>query len=347
MSEPALSAAARFLGTLPMFSDLTESEIEELAWTARPFRLDAGDFLCRQGAPADEMFCIASGRLSLSVRVGGTEETRIAVLEAGSIVGESALVERGVRSASVVVLEQATGYALHRRGFDVLRATFRPSAAKVLRRLASLVSERLAGAVPDRTERPAGAQLRDMSRFRAPAVELDRENLQRLPPLASFTSEELEVLLRATHKLTLPRGTVLFHEHDPPGASFITVRGAVEISIERDGRRQKLALQGPGKMFGEAGLFSDRNRAATCSARENSVLLELDRAAFDRLFQQDSVVAFKLLDVAVGLLIDLMRKAATRQVWFRGRARPSAAPAAASTPPLEPPAPARPPTSRG
>jgi CRP/FNR family transcriptional regulator, cyclic AMP receptor protein len=310
------SDAGRFLGTLPIFSDLTPSEVEELAWAARPFRLEAGDFLFHQGAPANEVCCVERGRLVLTVRVGGSEQRRIGVLNAGSIVGEAALVDRALRSASAVAAEPTSGYALHHRAFDVLRATYRPSALKVLRRIAGLISARLAGAVPSHVGRSHAGGLVDLGQYRHPATDLDRENLRRLPALGEFEPDELSVLLESSHQLVLPKGTILFHEGDPPGSCFITVRGAAELFVEDAGRRQKLALRGPGKMFGEAGLFSDRHRAATGWVRENSVLLELERAAFDRLFSDEPVVAGKFLESAIQLLIDLMRSAAVRQAWF-------------------------------
>jgi CRP-like cAMP-binding protein len=83
----------------------------------------------------------------------------------------------------------------------------------------------------------------------------------------------------------------------------------------------KLALQGPGTMFGEAGLFSGRPRSATGWAREDSILLEIDRPAFDRLFEEHSIVAFKFFDAAIVLLTELMRRALVRQAWFETERR--------------------------
>ena len=140
--------AAGFLRTLPLFASLSDAEVAELAWTAQPFRLETGEFLCRQGAGAEEMYCIESGRVALSVMVGGTDENIIGYRERGCIVGETALVDGGIRSASVRATEPTCGWSLHRRGLDVLRATHRPSAAKVLRQIAGIISDRIALLIP-------------------------------------------------------------------------------------------------------------------------------------------------------------------------------------------------------
>ena len=307
----------RFLRTLPLFAGLSDSEVAELSWAGQAFRLEAGEFLFRQDAAADDIYCVESGRLAISIKVGGSVEKTIAYIAAGSIVGESALVDGGIRSASACATEPTRGWCLHRRGFDALRAAYRPSAAKVLRQLAGVISDRIAPPSPaPQLGRGTLAARIDLAPFRQSTRDLNRQNLQRLSALKEFTPDELEEFLAELNQLHVPRGTVLFREGDPQGSCFITVRGAVEVCIERDGTRRKLALQGPGGMFGEASLFTERPRGATCWARENTTLLELERPTFERLFQGQSVAVFKFFEAAVRLLVELMRRAALRQAWF-------------------------------
>ncbi len=313
---------ADFFARLPLFAGLSAEELKEMTWTARPFQLAAGEILCRQGEPAEEMFAIRDGSVQLSIAIAGSGESPIATLRSGSIFGEMALVSLGQRTATATSLEPTSGYALHRKAFEVLHAAYRPSAAKVLRELASIISERIASSnqsnssIPPREEPPP-----DLSPFRHPASDLDIENLRRLPGTEDFHPEEISALLAEFNKLLVPKGTVLFREGDAPGSSFITIRGAVELYSDYDGRREKLALQGPGSIFGEAGLFSNRHRSATGWARESSILLEIDRPTFDRLFESNSIVAFKFFDAAVKGLIELMRRAVARKAWFETERR--------------------------
>lgn len=315
------SDIASFFAGLPLFASLSADELKEMTWTARPFELAAGETLCVQGDHAEEMFAIREGSLQLSIEIAGSGETPIATLPPGSILGETALVSLGQRTATARALEPTSGYALHRKAFEVLHAAYRPSAAKVLRELCALISDRIASTNPGNPETAHGGRPPDLSPFRHPATDLDFENLRRLPVLADFHPEEIDSLLAEFRKLLVPKGTVLFREGDASGSSFITVRGAVELCIDHEGWRDKLALQGPGTMFGEAGLFSKRDRSATGWARENSILLEIDRPTFDRLFESHSIVAFKFFDAAVKGLIDLMRRAVARQAWFETERR--------------------------
>lgn len=313
-------AAADFLSGHPLFSALSQEEIAELAWTARPFHLETGEVLCRQGAPADEMFVVRNGCVELSIRIAGSEERTIGTAGAGSVLGETALISGGLRSATARALQPTDGCALHRRAFEVLRAGYRPSAAKVLRRLAALISSRIVGRTDGGQETPDGPPT-DLAPFRRPAAGLDVEHLRALPFLAGFDRREVETLLEEFDELVVPRGTTLFRQGDLPDACYITIRGAVEICVERNGRRDKLALQGPGMLFGEAGLFNDHRRSATAWARERSNLLEIDRRTFDRLFAGQSTVAFKFFDAAVVLLVGQMRRSVARKAWFETERR--------------------------
>ena len=137
------SGPAHFLQTLPLFSSLSPSELEDFAWTGETFQLEADEILFRQNAPANVMYCIERGAIALSTMVGGSEEKTLGRLGAGSILGEAALLGGGTRSATARALEETRGWSLHRRAFDVLRGNYRPSAAKVLRKLAAIISVRI------------------------------------------------------------------------------------------------------------------------------------------------------------------------------------------------------------
>ena len=246
-----------------------------------PFALAAGESLCRQGESADEMYCIEAGTVRITVTVAGGGEQELAVLGPGAVLGETSLVGGGLRAATATAVEPVSGFSLHRRAFE-----------------------------------PP-----DLGVFRGDKADLDRDNLLLMPILEDFSRDELEALLGELHRLDVPRGTVLFREGDRPGSCFITLRGAVEIYVDTDAGKRKLALQGPGAMFGEASLFAGRPRSATCRTREDSILLEMEATTFQRLFEEQSVVAFKFFDGATRILVDLMRRAAERQTWFEAERR--------------------------
>ena len=93
------STPAGFLAAVPMFAGLSAPLRRQIAAQARSVRLEAGEWLFRQGDAEDSLYVVRSGRLEVVV-----EEPRAAVVRAltrGAVVGELALLTREPRSASV------------------------------------------------------------------------------------------------------------------------------------------------------------------------------------------------------------------------------------------------------
>ena len=58
--------------------------------------------LCREGEPADSLFFILAGEVSVSVPLAYQRDGRISTIGPGSAVGEMAMLDRGRRSADIV-----------------------------------------------------------------------------------------------------------------------------------------------------------------------------------------------------------------------------------------------------
>ncbi|MEQ1855228.1 MAG: cyclic nucleotide-binding domain-containing protein [Longimicrobiales bacterium] len=82
-------------------------------------------------------------------------------------------------------------------------------------------------------------------------------------------------------------GEVVFEQGDEGDAFYVVVQGAIEIS--RGGTH--LALLGPREGFGEMAILDRETRSATATAAEDTTLLRLDRDSFDRVVEQNPVVA--------------------------------------------------------
>ena len=312
------------IGDVPLFADLSPTELDELTWLVSPFACAPGERLFRQGAPGDALYCVAEGRVALTVRMPGGGDLRLAEVGPGELLGEMALLDAGPRSATATALEPTTGYAVSVEGFAVLRAALRPSAYKVLRRLACVLTARLRahardhaagdpvrlddaaeGCGPGRRVAGEGVPVGP----RSPASALDRRDLTRLPPFRRFSDDEVEELLRRFHLVALPRGHVLCREGDAARSCFVVVRGAVLVCVQRGGEQRKLAVEGPGAMVGHLALVSGGGRSATCVTRERSLLLEIERATFDDMFESTSAVAFRFLAGVTDLLSGELRRA--------------------------------------
>ena len=84
----------------------------------RQFR--PGDALVRHGDPADELFVITGGQLSVWVPVGAADSRRLATLEAGQLVGELAFLGRERRTADVYCDTEVEAWVLTTDAFDEL-----------------------------------------------------------------------------------------------------------------------------------------------------------------------------------------------------------------------------------
>jgi CRP-like cAMP-binding protein len=101
MSEPPHDGYELF-ATNPLISGLSKEQIQELFSISQEITLNKGEYLMREGDPANEMFLIMEG----SVEISKFDEKYkqhyvIHTLHAGDSVGEVALLDSGPRSASV------------------------------------------------------------------------------------------------------------------------------------------------------------------------------------------------------------------------------------------------------
>ena len=78
-----------------------------------------------------------------------------------------------------------------------------------------------------------------------------------------------------------PAGALIFSEGDKSHEAFFIVSGTVEISIATQQGPHVLAVLGPGEIFGEMGMISDRPRSATAHAQTATMLEVVDESVFE------------------------------------------------------------------
>ncbi len=109
------AAAAASLGDVAFFEGFTPEELTRVAELADEVEAEAGAELMDQGRPGQECYVILDGTANVSI--GGEH---IATLEAGSMVGEMALIDHRPRSATVVAETPMTLLAFDTRHFRAL-----------------------------------------------------------------------------------------------------------------------------------------------------------------------------------------------------------------------------------
>lgn len=108
------------------------------------------------------------------------------------------------------------------------------------------------------------------------------------------------------------KGDLIFMEGDPGDATYLVQQGKVEL-IKRgaSGMFETIAMIGPGQVFGELALLTNRPRAAGAHAKEDCILIAVERDQLDsKLEAADPFVRAMFRILAQNLLSVMDRKTA-------------------------------------
>jgi CRP-like cAMP-binding protein len=272
---------------------------------ARQVSFMKGAQLVRHGEPARGAWLLREGFAEAVVMMPGGEALTVAQLEAGSVFGEMALLDRGDCTATVSAVANIDGWFVERDDFRALVAQRHPAALRIQHAITLILSDKLrqlnakvlacpsAEDRPARTEDPAGDPLEGVPRSSRAAFDW-RAFLPRLPMFEGFDANEIDDVAAAGSLLELPRGAPVFLAGQAAGASFLIVRGAVEVVGRHGDSERRLAVLGPGQLFGFMSMLEGLPHGVSCYARESALLLELTRPRFEALYLGASPVATKL-----------------------------------------------------
>ncbi|HXF65370.1 MAG TPA: cyclic nucleotide-binding domain-containing protein [Burkholderiales bacterium] len=280
----------RLIGSCPLFAGLEPAALAGLAAALEPAAFEPGEAIMRQGQAAEGAFIIESGKAGVITALPGGGEAEIAEAGPGTVLGEMALLERGVRSATVIARTPVRGCFIERESFRLLlvqrnRAAFTVQhriTLELCRRLRALNAKvvahsELEGGAPAAAQAPAAPPQRGRCSFDYRAF------LPALPIFRRFSAADIGELAALAEVLEVGRGQPLFGAGEEGRACYLVVRGALELCGERDGRRHRVAILGPGRLCGVLALIEGRQHSMGAAARENSTLLEIGKQAFDRL----------------------------------------------------------------
>jgi CRP/FNR family cyclic AMP-dependent transcriptional regulator len=103
------------LASVPLFSNCTKRQLQEIAKVTTQVNLPAGKVLARQGEPGRELFILLDGTASV-IRDG----QRVDTSTAGDVVGELAVISHRPRNATVVADTELWALVLTRAGLNQL-----------------------------------------------------------------------------------------------------------------------------------------------------------------------------------------------------------------------------------
>jgi len=138
-----MESLERLLAESPFFAGLDPEHLSVIVGCARHVRFEPGEFLCREGEPADNFYLIRHGRVTLELFVPQKGPVRLQTLDPGEVVGWSWLIEPytwhfDARALEPVVAVQLDGTCLRNKCDADPRLGY-----EVLKRFADIMEQRL------------------------------------------------------------------------------------------------------------------------------------------------------------------------------------------------------------
>lgn len=126
--------------------------------------------------------------------------------------------------------------------------------------------------------------------------------LERVPLFQGLSRSDLEGIAGLVRGRTARENELLFREGDPGDKFYIVFEGAVEVLKERPrGEHDRLAIKRKGDAFGEMSLLTDSPRSASVRALQETHLLVVSKADFDKLLGGESLTVRIMRQLAKAL----------------------------------------------
>ncbi len=130
-----------FLRRVPLFSGLTEAQLETLAAGSARRSYPKGRTIVSEGEPSQSMYILLAGRAKVQRSDSEGKEVILAVLGSGEFIGEMSLIDDAPRSASVITLEPCEFMAVSKEAFKAMLVQSPEVAMNVMRGLVRRLRE--------------------------------------------------------------------------------------------------------------------------------------------------------------------------------------------------------------
>jgi CRP-like cAMP-binding protein len=295
---------------------------------------EAGSTLVRQGSPGDCLFIVEEGTLAVMRSLPGGEEERLITAHPGMILGEMAVLDGGVRAASLRALERCVVRAISVGAFQALALHGGDPGLRVLRAVASMMHERL-DATCSAADSGCDGQGAPVARLAWEDADPDVAPwLGILPSLAALDEADRASLAAHLATARLNRGDELALPHEVSPGVTLVLRGALSPWLPAEGRPHELRPPvGPGGFVEYWAALGFAGGARCWRACSPTRLLRLDAMLFDAA----SPCAARLLYALARDLASTLRRATGRRMhfdtaWAQAMRRASPASVAAPVP---------------
>lgn len=277
------------LPSAPLFSKLDRDAFVAVVQRLEVRTVEAGGMVVTEGEPGASMFAVVEGRVEVVRQMEGGVRRVVGTMGEGEFFGEMALVSEGPRMASVVAAERSVLLELTRTHLKDVGARH-PAVPQVVQ---AFYRERMVA------------------------------NLLRSSPLFSVLKpEQKDAVAREFQLRPVEVGEALLKQDQKGDAFYLLLRGrCVPYHQLADGREVAYPELREGDVFGEISLILDKPVTATVRAEVPSVVLRLDRAAFEKHILSQPGMRGALMRVGTERLQRTAKLLAGVRDWLEGDLR--------------------------
>jgi CRP-like cAMP-binding protein len=142
-SRRVQSEHVTWLQGVELFRGLKPIALQRIARVTHEVTFDAGASIFRHGDPGDKLWLLLEGKVRIARELHGLGEETLAILSAGQMFGEMALLDESPRSADAWAHTRCKLLTVPKDGFDDLLFTDRDLAYEVLWSMVRMLSSRL------------------------------------------------------------------------------------------------------------------------------------------------------------------------------------------------------------
>ena len=103
--------------------------------------------------------------------------------------------------------------------------------------------------------------------------------LEAEPLFACLTSQQLDELIRGSHRIHFGRGEKIIEQGAEGSSMFVLLHGTANVSVSQNGTLLPIASLGMGDCFGEMSLLTGERRTATVRAEDDCEVIEISKPA--------------------------------------------------------------------
>jgi bacteriocin-type transport-associated protein len=287
------------VSTLPNnFKVLEPSDLDWIAQTGTPQDLPIGSTLIQEGRPADAIYLILHGIVSISIsQANSAPDVEIVQSGNGEIVGEMSFIDDRLPSATVTTVAPTQVLSISKRQLQLKMERDADFAARLYQEFAIILSTRL----------------RSLSKLLAQSKIVPGQALRKVLFLfAVLNDNDIDWLVTRGRKAELPAGTVLIQQDRPVEALYFLLKGnlAVLFSMMVDGQitERELARRASGEIVGEMSFVEAGDASASIKCAENSLILAIPQELLREKLQRDRGFATRFYRAISLVLIDRLRE---------------------------------------